>query len=39
MWFALFSGSLKMVSDPPNNDRSCGTRTLHDIAVTRISGV
>jgi hypothetical protein len=30
MWLALFLGSLQMISEPPNNARSCGIGALHD---------
>jgi hypothetical protein len=39
MWLALFSGSLQMVSEPPNNARPCGTGALHDVALTMTPGV
>ena len=39
MWLALFIGSLQMVSEPPSNARPCGIETLHDVALTRTSGV
>ena len=39
IWLALFSGSLQVVSEPPSNVRSCGTRALHDVALTRMSGI
>jgi hypothetical protein len=38
MWLALFSGSLQMVSEPPNNAMSCGTGVLHDVALAGTSG-
>jgi hypothetical protein len=39
IWLALFLGSLKMVSEPPSNARLCGTEALHDVALTRTSGI
>jgi hypothetical protein len=39
IWLALFPGSLQMVSEPPSNARSCGIRALHDVALTRTSGI
>jgi len=36
---AFFPGSLQMVSEPPSNARSCGTRALHDMALIRTSRV
>jgi hypothetical protein len=39
MWLVLFLDSLQMVSERPSNARSCGTGALHDVALTRTSGV
>ena len=39
MWLALFPRSLQMVSEPPSNARLCGIETLHNVALTRTSGV
>jgi hypothetical protein len=39
MGLALVLGSLQMVSEPPSNVRSCGTRAPHDMALTRTSEV
>jgi hypothetical protein len=39
MWLALFLGLLQMISELPNNARPCGTGVLHDVALTKTSGV
>jgi hypothetical protein len=36
MWLSLFSGSLQIVPEPPNNTRSCGTEALNDVTLTRM---
>jgi hypothetical protein len=35
LWLVLFPWSLKVVSEPPSNVRSCGTGALHDMALMR----
>jgi hypothetical protein len=39
MWLAFFPGSLQMVSKSPSNARSCDIGALHDIGLTRTSGI
>jgi hypothetical protein len=39
MWLALFPRSLQVVSKSPSNARSCGIGALHDVALTRTSGI
>jgi hypothetical protein len=35
----LHNLELQVVSEPPSNARSCGTRALHDVALTRTSEI
>ena len=34
-----WGGVLQIVSEPPSNARLCGTGALHDVALTRTSGI
>jgi hypothetical protein len=39
MWLALFSGLLQMVLELLSNARSCGIGAIHDVTLTRMSGI